>query len=90
MTAVADMMVEMKLVESRAAVTKLSAADSSAAFDKAIVALMERVKGGVTGQRGRWTEMAIPTLYEHVCNMRKRKRQETEAKEREEEEEEKE
>ena len=90
MTAVADMMVEMKLVESRAAVTKLSAADSSAAFDKAIVALMERVKGGATGQRGRWTEMAIPTMYEHVCNMRKRKRQETEAKEREEEEEEKE
>ena len=38
----------------RAAVTKLSAVDSSAAFDHAIAALMERVKVGATGQRGRW------------------------------------
>ena len=89
MKAVAEVMVEMKLVESEQAVTRLSAVDSAAAFDTAVVELMKRVKGA-TPLKGRWMEMAIPTLFDHVCKMKKRKREEAEAKEREEEEEEKE
>jgi hypothetical protein len=81
MKEIGEVMVEMKLVESMEDVTKLSAGDSSAAFDRAIVVLIEKVRGGTTGRRGRWMEMAIPTLYEHVCNMRKRKRKEAEEKE---------
>jgi hypothetical protein len=98
MKAIAQVMVDMKLAESIEEVTKLSAEESSAAFDRAIVELMERVKKDSTRGRGRWMEMSIPTLYDHICNLRqhnaKRKRAEQEdekdEKENEEEEEEKE
>ena len=62
------------LVQSLKEVEKLSAVDSSAAFDSAFPKLIEKVKPGSTGQQGRWMEMKVPTLYDHV-NGRKRKRQ---------------
>ena len=74
MKAIATEMVEMKLVQSLEEVEKLSAVDSSAAFDRAIVQLMEKVKAGSTRGRGRWMEMSIPTLYDHVGKVRERKR----------------
>lgn len=77
MGSVAETMVEMKLVEAVGDVKKLSAEQSSAAFDKVIVQLMERVKEGSTRTRGRWMEMSIGTLYNHlkgVRGQRKRKR----------------
>ena len=79
MTAVAEVMVEMKVVEAVGEVRRLSAEESSAAFDTAIVQLMERVREGSTRTRGRWMEMSIGTLYNHlkgVRGQRKRKRDE--------------
>ena len=79
MAAVAVMMVEMKAVEAVADVTRLSAEQSSAVFDAAIVQLMERVRVGSTRGRGRWMEMSIGTLYNHLQTVRrerKRKRDE--------------
>ena len=78
MKTIAAEMVEMKLVQSLEEVEKLSAIDSSTAFDQAIVQLMEKVKAGSTRGRGRWMEMSIQTLYDHVGKLRakKRKRQE--------------
>lgn len=71
----------MKLAQSLEEVEKLSADDSSAAFDCAIVRLMKKVKAGSTRRQGRWMEMSILTLYDHVRSVRGRKqrRQEEEA-----------
>ena len=92
MKAIAQVMVDMKLVESIEEVTKLSAVESSAAFDRAIVELMERVRKDSTRGRGRWMEMSISTLYDHICNLRqrnaKRKRDEQEEEKEEKENEE--
>jgi hypothetical protein len=79
MKAIAAEMVEMQLVHSLEEVEKLSAVDSSAAFDRTIVQLMEKVKAGSTRGRGRWMEMSIPTLYDHVRKVRERKRKRQEA-----------
>jgi len=79
MAAVAQVMVEMKTVETVTEVRRLSAEESSAAFDTAIVQLMERVREGSTRTRGRWMEMSIGTLYNHLKGergQRKRKRDE--------------
>jgi hypothetical protein len=85
MKAIAAEMVEMKLVQSLEEVEKLSGVDSSAAFDRAILQLMEKVKAGSTRGRGRWMEMSIPTLYDHVGKVRrKRKRQDAQQEEEEE------
>jgi hypothetical protein len=81
MKAIAQVMVEMKLVESLENITKLSEIDSSDAFDRAIVELMEQVREGSTRARGRWMEMSVPTLYDHIRSKRKRKRQEEEEEE---------
>lgn len=80
MTAIAGVMVEMKLVEACEDVMRLDREQSSTLFDQAIVQLMERVKAGSTRERGRWMEMSVPTLYAHILKVRKRKREE-EAKE---------
>ena len=82
MTAVAEMMVEMKAVEAAADVTRLSAEEWSSKFDAAIVQLMEKVKEGSTRTRSRWMEMSIGTLYNHLKParlQRKRKREESQA-----------
>ena len=79
MGSVAEMMVEMKLAEDVGDVRKLTAEQSSAAFDTAIVQLMERVKEGSTRTQGKWMEMSIGTLYNHlkaIRGQRKRKRDE--------------
>jgi hypothetical protein len=74
MKAIAEEMVDMKLVQSVVEVEKLTAIDSAAAFDRAIVQLIEKVKAGATRGRGRWMEMSIPTLYDYLGDVRKRKR----------------
>ena len=74
MKAIAEEMVDMKLVQSIEEVEKLTAIDSAAAFDRAIVQLIEKVKAGATRGRGRWMEMSIPTLYDYLGHVRKRKR----------------
>jgi hypothetical protein len=79
MAAIAATMVEMKKVETVEGVTKLSATESAAAFDDAIVELMESVRVGSTKGTVRWMEMSISTLYNHlkvVRQQRKRKRDE--------------
>ena len=86
MKAIAQVMVEMKLVESLEDVVKMSEIDSSDAFDRAIVVLMEQVKEGCTRARGRWMEMSVATLYDHIRSKRKRKRgEEGEEKQQEQE-----
>ena len=86
--AIAEEMVDMKLVQSIEEVERLTAIDSAAAFDSAIVQLVEKVKAGATRGRGRWMEMSIPTLYDYLGGVRRRKRKRQEEEEKEEEEEE--
>lgn len=83
MSAIAQELVEMKLVQSLREVEKLPAVESAAAFDVAFVQLIEKVKPGLTTRDlGRWVEMKIPTVYDLLCSARgtkqhtrKRKRQ---------------
>ena len=77
MRAVAQAMVELKVVDSVKDVVTLSAADSTAAFDRAIVKVMEQVKEGSTRGSGRWMEMSIATLYDHINAMMIRTQQRT-------------
>jgi hypothetical protein len=84
MQAISQVMVEKGLVQSLQDVQTLSAADSSAFFDQAIVQLMEQLKAGSTKERGRWMEITVPTLYAHVLRVRKRKRRREEIQEGEE------
>ena len=88
MKTIAEEMVEMKVVQSVEEVEKLTAIDSSATFDRAIVQLLEKVKVGSTRGRGRWMEMSISTLYDHLASVRERKRKRQEPEEGQEEEEE--
>ena len=74
MGAIAATMVEMKVVEAVEAVTKLAATESAAAYDDAIVQLIEKVKPGVTRGSSRWTEMSIGTLYNHLRVTRQRRK----------------
>ena len=74
--AVAKEIVEMKLAESTADVRRMTAEQSSAAFDAAILRLMERVRVGSTQRRDRWMQMSVATLYNHLCTERKRRREE--------------
>jgi hypothetical protein len=79
MGAIAATMVERKVAETAEGVARLSATESAAAFDGAIVQLMEKVKAGSTQGRGRWMEMSIGTLYNKLKDVRlerKRKRDE--------------
>ena len=75
MRAITAQMVRLALVDSPEAVGRLSEEDATAAFMQAIAALMEHLRPGATHRRGRWTEMAIPTLYQHVLTAGKRPRQ---------------
>ena len=86
MKAIAEEMVDMKLVQSIEEVERLTAIDSAVAFDSAIVHLIEKVKAGATRGRGRWMEMSIPTLYDYLSSVRKKKRKRREEEEKEEEE----
>jgi hypothetical protein len=79
MKAIAQVMVDMKLVGAMEDVQTLAATDSSAFFDRAVVQLMEQVRSGSTQGRGRWMEMSVPTLYAHVHKARKRRREDDEA-----------
>ena len=72
-------------MESLEGVAKLSETDSSAAFDRPIVAFMEQVREGSTRARGRWMEMSIPTLYDHVNSMKKKRKRQEEQQRQEEE-----
>lgn len=88
MTAVAEVMVERKVAATVADVWRLTVEQSSAAFDSAIVQLMERVREGSTKGRGRWMEMSIGTLYNHlqtVRGQRKRRREEERQQQQQEE-----
>lgn len=76
MTSVAQVMVEMKEVQSIDDVQRLSQSASADSFDRAIVQLMEQVREGSTRGRRRWMEMSVPTLYALVRPIRKRRREE--------------
>jgi hypothetical protein len=76
MKLIAQVILEMNLVQSIEEVEKLSAADSSEAFDKAIVQLMEQAREGSTLGKRRWMEMVVPTMYAVVAPLRKKRRQE--------------
>lgn len=73
--AISQVMVEMKVVDKVEDVLKLSPIDSSTHFDRAIVQLMEQVRPGSTESRGRWMELAVPTLYVLINKARKRPRE---------------
>lgn len=73
-SAISQVMVEMKLVGKMEDLLKLSSNESSTYFDQAIVQLMEKVRAGSTEQRGRWMEMSVHTLYDLIPKSRKRKR----------------
>ena len=77
MTAIAEVMVEMKLVTAPDAVSKLNLADSAAFFDKAIVYWMEQLKPNSTQQQSRWMELSAITLYDLKQRRKKRCREET-------------
>lgn len=80
MRALAQVMVEMKIVDSVDAVDKLTQVASCDAFDRAIVTLMERTRAGSSQEIGRWSEMSIITMYDHVHKLYgKRKRRADEA-----------
>ena len=66
MTALAQTMVDMEMAHTVDDVTRWSAAESSVAFDSAIVQLVEKLKVGATKKRGRWMEMAVTTLYKYT------------------------
>ena len=74
MAAVAAAMVEMKAVQAEEELSKLSVEQSAAAFDAAIVQLMERVRAGSTRGRGRWMEMSIGTLYNYLKPVREERK----------------
>jgi hypothetical protein len=83
MGAISEQLIRMELVGSAEGIARLSEDEATSAFTAAIAALMEQMKPGATRRRGRWTEMSIPTLYQHVLDMRKerkrRREQEAEA-----------
>jgi hypothetical protein len=79
MKAIAAEMVEMKVVQTIEEVEKMSAAESTTAFDGAITQLMEKAKAGSTRGPRRWTEMSISTLYDRLSPVRERKRKRQEA-----------
>ena len=81
MTAVTQQMIGLGLVESEAAVGRLSESDAVAAFSQAIVSLIEKLAPGSTQQpRQRWMELSIST---HHKRMLKRKRSEADRQESE-------
>ena len=67
---IVELIVQAGEVRSAADVKGMSAEQSSAAFDRAIVQLMEKVREGSTRQRGRWMEMSVPTLYNRIKPLR--------------------
>jgi hypothetical protein len=76
MKLIAQVMVEMRLVQTTEEVEKLLPVDSAEAFDKAIVQLMEQAREGSTRGKRRWMEMKVPSLYAVVGPIRKRRREE--------------
>ena len=84
MSAVARMMVDMGMMGTVQGMLTLSEAESAAFFDRAIVALMEQLKTGLTRGRARWMEMKAPTVYAVLLKSRKRRRAEEEEGGREE------
>ena len=82
MNAVTEQMVSMGAVESAVAIARLTEEAATLAFTQAMPRLMEEMKPGSTQRRGRWTEMSITTLYDHLQTskkQRKRRREELEA-----------
>jgi hypothetical protein len=67
---IVELIVQAGEVRSAADVKGMLAEQSSAAFDRAIVQLMEKVREGSTRQRGRWMEMSVPTLYNRIKPLR--------------------
>ena len=75
MAAISEQLLEMRLVESKESIGRLCEEDATSVFTRAWAALMEQLKPGSTQRRGRWTELSISTLYEHVLrNKQERKR----------------
>lgn len=75
MQAIAQVMVDERMVGSLQEVLTLSEADSTAYFDRAVVVWMEQLKEGVTRGNRRWMEMKIPTVYALMMKSRKRRRE---------------
>jgi hypothetical protein len=73
MKAISGVMVEMNLVPRLQDILKLDEKTSVSHFMQAIVRWMEQLRPNSTVERGRWTELLIPTFY--ALN-RKRKRNE--------------
>jgi hypothetical protein len=71
--AISEVMLEMHLVPTLEAVSKLNFIDSLSYFDRAIVQFMEQLRERSTQERGRWMELSIPTLYELNRKARKRR-----------------
>ena len=79
MEEIAQVMVEEDMAMTVDEVRRWTQDTSTAAFDGAIVKLIEKLKAGVTRSQGRWMEMQIPTLYNYTQPLRrerKRKREE--------------
>jgi len=76
MSEIARVMVEEDMAMTVDEVRRWQQDVSTAAFDGAIVKLIEKMKEGATKAKGRWMEMQIPTLYSYTQRLRKeRKRQ---------------
>jgi hypothetical protein len=76
MTLIAEVMVEMGIVQSMKDVEKVSPSESAEAFDRAVVRVMELAKEGSTRGKRRWMEMVVPTMYAGVGPLRKKRAQE--------------
>jgi hypothetical protein len=83
MEAITAQLISMGLVESELGIGRLSVDDATMSFTGAVAALVERLKPGATRRRGRWNEMRIPTLYQHVLNMQETEKAEAAKRSRE-------
>jgi hypothetical protein len=75
MRLVAEVMVDMGIVQSMEDIQRMSAVDSAEAFDRAIVRVMELAKEGSTQGKRRWMEMVVPSLYNVVAPLRKKRKE---------------
>jgi hypothetical protein len=87
MALIAEIMVEMGIVQSVEAVEKLSSGDSAEAFDRAVVRMMELAKAGSTLGKRRWTEMVVASMYAVVGPLRKKRAEEKKERKRRQQEE---
>jgi hypothetical protein len=65
---------KLKLVANDVRLTDLSRADSAAFFDKAFRAYYECIRPGATSEQGRWSELAVSSMYEGWSAILKREK----------------